>query len=695
MSSSKRTASESAPDNPKPRQKRYHQRAVWACDECRLRKIKCDGGEPCKHCVEINRDCSYAGRVRPSLPPTQRIRALEDTLRAVRAALDDARRIGTPADRYEHVIALLDGSTPGSSAPEDTPLSNGLEPPLTPFHTSQAAPAADAIPTLHTSKARKRRQRAWGYTSGFLVICRLGSLFKGNSIARDSFSPIEELFDTVPPACDSQIELPEDATVLDLYAAAFERSYPAHPVLGTAEIHSLLEDKQDPSARALLHAVSALGYLAEHPLRNCERAIEYAWRHAAASEKFLDLGHCDNVISVQTLLCLVLFSINTCHLWRAHTFSSIVISWVLQLGLYDRLYVDHYLGHDEQRRYTSIGTIAYDVHSYLCSILGLPLSVERTGSKQVSGTYDTHRVFVEGKRLDGAKTSSARLSDLHCQILEVTRQGLDTVFQGPGNVGDHESIDLGRLGSIEGLLQDLVEQSFSVIARLPSSRLSARMKAELELTAYACQLKLYMPFLQYLVGMANGSFTKRTRSQRVLACIKTASKTISLCDSLMRQHLLEPSSWFQTYALFLAVLTLVFLIAAHKGTTQPSQAWTKGESGIRIMAAMRCDGNAATKCLRCIRVLVEQLSHTVEFDVDEIEQSTPTLCGSQHQAPRAIQDKRPTIAAILNQGADGASRASPSQHMARTQASTADDILAQADDFVLFAAGDDFHFTGI
>lgn len=35
-----------------------------ACQQCRRRKIRCDGGEPCRHCQQKNVDCEYRGFVR-------------------------------------------------------------------------------------------------------------------------------------------------------------------------------------------------------------------------------------------------------------------------------------------------------------------------------------------------------------------------------------------------------------------------------------------------------------------------------------------------------------------------------------------------------------------------------------------------------------------------------------------------------
>lgn len=39
---------------PPRRRKRYHRRGPWACDECRLRKRKCDGSQPCSPCVSTS-----------------------------------------------------------------------------------------------------------------------------------------------------------------------------------------------------------------------------------------------------------------------------------------------------------------------------------------------------------------------------------------------------------------------------------------------------------------------------------------------------------------------------------------------------------------------------------------------------------------------------------------------------------------
>jgi len=55
----------------------------------------------------------------------------------------------------------------------------------------------------------------------------------------------------------------------------------------------------------------------------------------------------------------------------------------------------------------------------------------------------------------------------------------------------------------------------------------------------------------------------------------------------------------------------------------------QAETGIRILAALRCTDDGATACLRILKILVHRLSHTVDFNFDQIEASTTRLCRSE------------------------------------------------------------------
>ena len=69
-----------------PLQKR--RRVTRACDECRRKKIKCDGKQPCSHCTVYSYECTYdQPSNRRRNPPPQYIESLEAQLKRANAIL--------------------------------------------------------------------------------------------------------------------------------------------------------------------------------------------------------------------------------------------------------------------------------------------------------------------------------------------------------------------------------------------------------------------------------------------------------------------------------------------------------------------------------------------------------------------------------------------------------------------------------
>lgn len=90
-----------------PTQKRKSgKRTARACDECRMRKSKCDGIQPCSTCSQNSRFCSYNLSAGRSTGSGTRIRILEDRLRRARAYLTEAQK-RTPSLANVDFDALL------------------------------------------------------------------------------------------------------------------------------------------------------------------------------------------------------------------------------------------------------------------------------------------------------------------------------------------------------------------------------------------------------------------------------------------------------------------------------------------------------------------------------------------------------------------------------------------------------------
>ena len=138
-----------------------------------------------------------------------------------------------------------------------------------------------------------------------------------------------------------------------------------------------------------------------------------------------------------------------------------------------------------------------------------------------------------------------------------------------------------------------------------SSPLTApSIRFDLEMMYYFCQIVLHRPFLHYLKKMADGEALSPKWSQSALLCIKFSSITITRAEDMIKRKLLEPASWLSIYTIFLSVVSLIFLIAAHKGTSTPSEAWKKALAGIQLLAALRCGDNIAVRSLTVLKVCV-------------------------------------------------------------------------------------------
>lgn len=146
------------------------------------------------------------------------------------------------------------------------------------------------------------------------------------------------------------------------------------------------------------------------------------------------------------------------------------------------------------------------------------------------------------------------------------------------------------------------------------------------------QIVLFRPFLHYLRFMADGKAIPLSQSRHALACIKIASTTILRSQTIMDSLSHTSMSWDAVYTLFLAVMCLVFLISAHNGTSQPSEAWQRGAVGIRILTANKCVDGCASGCLDVLKMVVRQLNHTVDFDFEQIEATTTQICRSDMSA---------------------------------------------------------------
>ena len=331
------------------------------------------------------------------------------------------------------------------------------------------------------------------------------------------------------------------------------------------------------------------------------------------------------------------------------------------------------LAPNQIRARTKVFAALMKMDTYASLILGLPPFIRM---------HDVHPEVVRhlaDPNLDEPPTTRSKAAAMHFDLLRLTVLSRDSIYP-TQQEEDEDYIDPQNLTDVESRLQDWTKEVGPLLVDDGDKDETVLVKHELEMTYHFSQMLLFRPFLHYLRIMADGGSITHSESQHALACIKVASTTIVRSEAMISKGLLPSASWTSIYSVFLSVMCLIFLIAAHHGTTHPSEAWKKAVTGIRVLAAHRCVDDCASACLDVLRLVVGQLSHTVDIDLDLIEASINRRCHKHSgESPEVMEISTPnqtklSLSHILINQTLGQSDPAP------VWQSDADKILAQAEE---------------
>lgn len=358
----------------------------------------------------------------------------------------------------------------------------------------------------------------------------------------------------------------------------------------------------------------------------------------------------DGLIRLQAILCTIAFLISQSRLSSAYNYISVAATSAIKQGLH--IPAETVTPSDKIQISMQILTTLVSIDLYVSTVLGLPSLIKfdiagitlKTARESGSfGQVKSQGYFETQNVRHSLQAVSSDFSRKYCQIVSMAASvtcDLSALSTGSsqGRAAMIE-VDAALLRSAE---RDLTIWTRGIGIALPPSvpdsddvpvRASVT-KHELELSIYWAQLLLYLPFLRYLRPLADGQSIPGSLSRPALTCLKVAVNTIVCCENLLftlsyseaYRHFMHSSNWTCIYTIFLAVVALIFLISIHEGTSKPSEAWRKAETGIKILAALRCHSGGASRCLAIIQELVRQLNYTVDFDIEQIERTTPKVC---------------------------------------------------------------------
>ncbi|KAL7664516.1 Zn(2)-C6 fungal-type domain-containing protein [[Candida] zeylanoides] len=588
-------------------------RVTRACDECRKKKVKCDGKQPCIHCTVYSYNCTYQSpntRNRKSAiaPERQTI-----TMVGVGAAAAAAGRApnGTAAPTGSGAVVHHPGADggaigtgTGSHAAEMYKSIVQLMFPKLNFENPS---------TIHTNQVKF--ERVFSYLSKIkppesISIGELTSLYlDGPSATTLSPTPKLERQSSVSSADDMnsigreiKIILPSKEVALKLIyttwneACVLFRFYHRPSLLTEVDLLYSLDpvnytDRQQKFL-PFIYSVLACGslfskqrtrtHVQDLDSSSNEALEDDGFRYFMAARKLIDITNVGDIISIQTIVMMVLYLQCSARLSTCYSYIGIALRSALKEGLHRNLSIFQkskktkltYIEIDTRKRlfYT-----IYKMDIYINSLLGLPRSIkEDEFDQEYPEELDDENITDEMLNYEeqGGRLSSAACANHHTKLMLIISHIVRDLYpiklhKKNSEGGDkltpeyiHEKvteIELELKEWLDNLPSELKPTDPNVAdsgKHIPRKFVLANFY--LHLAFLNCQIMLYRPFIHFI---SNGTVNRQSDPRSLIRgrnCIKVARMVVKLANKMIDQNLLIGTYWFSMYTIFFSIACLIY-----------------------------------------------------------------------------------------------------------------------------------------
>ncbi|KAF2744844.1 hypothetical protein M011DRAFT_448672 [Sporormia fimetaria CBS 119925] len=654
---------------PKPviGQMQKRRRVTRACDECRRKKIKCDGKQPCTHCTVYSYDCTYdqpSNRRRNAAP--QYVEALETQLKRAKAILTI-------------VFPTLDLNDPSL----DVPLQNGLLPqlpmrglrpqlPPQPPQPQQPYPEAPLPPRPQDTPADEPQDshlesmvRAtgqldldeegnWdyhGHSSGLSFMRRLqqqtGDIIMPPSPGSSPFvryrRPLSQVFDSPASAHQSPVEhattlpagtdLPtkEEARVLCenalidagalmrvVHLPSFYRSMDR-----IYDVPSENYGNAENTFLPLLYAVLALGTLfskrdAGSDETGYEACIDDGFKYFKASRQLLDIADCRDLTSLQAIVFMIQFLQSSAKLSTCYAYVGVALRSALRQGLHRSFNVNFSVIESETRKRLFWTIRKMDI--YVGVMLGLPTflddsDVDQEHPAEVDDEYITE---TEIRPMPEGTLSILAASNAHTKIVLILEKICKVVYPIKGTHAGGQnavsySVSYSEIRELEKDLQRWLDE-LPMALRPGGDPPQTIMRAQqlLRMGYGHAQLLLYRPFLHYVAQTYQSKPIDPRAFACASACVNVSRNIIHITVEMKRRRLLYGAYWFSMYTTFFAIISILYYVLENPDMTGSQELFREALDGKEVLAHFAKKSMAADRCTATLNLIFERLPERIK-----------------------------------------------------------------------------------
>ncbi|KAF1834389.1 transcriptional activator Mut3p [Decorospora gaudefroyi] len=642
-------------DDQVPRtQPQKRRRVTRACDECRRKKIKCDGKQPCTHCTVYSYECTYdqpSNRRRNATP--QYIEALESQLKRAKALL-------------HVVLPTVDLNDPAI----DAHLQNGLvpqlpqaapHPPMMPVgstlpHQQHGPPQSEDVSDSHleamvkaTGQLDLDEEGKWdyqGHSSGLSFMRGLRQYddmfqipsddspsLKQRAMSHDMPSPSTISLAPSATASPTGVGLPsrEDARTLcdsaiiqysamlrvvhlPSFYKQMDRIYEVPPEsYGSAETSFL----------PLLYAVLALGKLYSENDQGLDVAgydalTDEGLKYFKASRQLLDITDCRDLTSLQAIIFMIQFLQSSAKLSTCYAYIGVALRSALRMGLHRSFNVNFTPIEAETRK--RIFWVIRRMDTYVGAMLGLPRFLEDDDIDQEWPIEVDDEYITETEILPMPEGSISVMAafNAHTRLVGVLNKICKYVYpiKGTESGGKNSVTYTVGYSKIRELEQDLAQWLDQLPAALKpggeaSPIIKSRVQQLLRMAFGHAQLLLYRPFLHYVSQSYNDSTVDQRAFACASACVNVSRNIIHISAEMRKRGLLAGAYWFSMYTTFFAIVSILYFVLENPNSPTSFELLRDALQGKEVLAYFAKRSLAADRCSSALKGMFERLPESI------------------------------------------------------------------------------------
>lgn len=640
-----------------PQQKR--RRVTRACDECRRKKIKCDGKQPCTHCTVYTYECTYdqpSNRKRNFTP--QYIESLESQLKRAKALLQIVfPTVNLNESSIDHPFkhALLP-QVPTVS-PQPIMLTNDVrvvqQQDLSAFDDEPKSPQeAMVMATCQLDLDEEGNVEYYGRSSGPSFISGLrkfDDMFQipSDRTASSRFCKSSQIPHLPRPQSPGKIldtmvlgkDLPDREQARKLCDIAITDACAMFRVVHMPTFYNQFDHIYDTpfesygsrenSYLPLLYAVLALGKLFSRCDENLDDSsydalIEESYGLFTLSRQSLDMTECRDLTSLQAIVFMTKFLQSLAKLDTCYAYIGVALRSALRMGLHRSFSGDFTPIEAETRKRLFWAIRRMDI--CVGTMLGLPRfvgdeDIDQAWPLEVDDEYITDTEILS---MPTGSVSVMAAFNAHTKIVRIVDKICKYVYptQGSRWSGNHSMTYKVSYSKISELEQDLSEWLDELPMGLrpggEAPPIILRVQQLLRMAFGNAQLLLYRPFLHYVSKKYKNNVDQRAFAFAA-ACVGVSRNVVHIATEIRKRGLHGGASWFFMHTTFFAVVSILYFVTENSEFPTSFEILGDAVEGKEVLAYFARRSVVADRFSSTLKTMFEKLPESIRHGGDIIQ----------------------------------------------------------------------------